>query len=299
MVRAVLAVVAIVTIFGASISAASDFGIDPAVTVVSEASLSLPTSAERAAAANERDIITVAPAAEREDARTNDADAQEIEQAATPDAETASTGQLESDVAELETGANDAAFDVPGAGAVDTLSIKGLGDASGQNELDGPSEEVLALVAKVEEKDRQILVLSEQLAYLRQAQLSDQLSGDGEVADTSALATKTRLTREENAAAMDLWRAGYILGGGQNLSAFENTILPCESGSQPNPDTAVGRTDDWGRAQINRPVWKNRFESLTGAEFEVGILNPTLNGYMAAHVEQEQGLSAWTCWRKR
>lgn len=97
------------------------------------------------------------------------------------------------------------------------------------------------------------------------------------------------------------WQAGYQLGGGQNLAAFENVILPCESGGSVTPFEAVSRTNDWGRAQINRPTWEPRFEALTGVEFTTGILDPTLNGYMAAVVEREHstGLSAWTCWRKR
>jgi len=148
-----------------------------------------------------------------------------------------------------------------------------------------PSDDVLELLVEIEERDRQIAALEEQLVFLRQAQLSE------------LHANQTSDAANEDA--MDQWRAGYTLGGGQNLPAFESTILPCESGTQPNPDVAVGRTDDWGRAQINRRTWKARFESLTGADFETGIVDPVLNGYMAAHVEQEQGLKAWTCWRKR
>lgn len=162
-----------------------------------------------------------------------------------------------------------------------------------------PSAEVLELVAQIEERDQQIAVLQEQLAFVRQSQLSSEAFATEQSNELSALAETGIISNEANAAAMDQWRSGYTLGGGSNLPAFENTILPCESGTQPNPDTAVGRTDDWGRAQINRPTWKNRFESLTGAEFETNITNPILNGFMAAHVEQEQGLSAWTCWRKR
>lgn len=164
-----------------------------------------------------------------------------------------------------------------------------------------PSEELLELVAELEARDEQIAALQEQLAVLRQEHLSNLIAADEAAASgsSSSFAAKTRITPEENAIAMEQWRSGYTLGGGQNLAAFENTILPCESGTQPNPDIAVGRTDDWGRSQINRPTWKTRFETLTGADFETHIVNPVLNGFMAAHVEQEQGLTAWTCWRKR
>lgn len=162
-----------------------------------------------------------------------------------------------------------------------------------------PSEEVLELVAEIEARDEQIAALEEQLAVLRQEELTRLVSADEAARGASSFAAHDRLTPDENATAMLQWQAGYELGGGQNFSAFVNTILPCESGTQPNPDIAVGRTDDWGRAQINRPTWKDRFETLTGVEFEQHIVNPVLNGYMAAHVEQEQGLSAWTCWRNR
>ena len=106
-------------------------------------------------------------------------------------------------------------------------------------------------------------------------------------------------TPTTEAQAQAAWDAGYTLGGGRNLSSFHNTIIPCESGGQPNRDSVVGFTDDWGRAQINRPVWSSTFRDLTGVAFEEGVVLPTLNGYMAAHIEQVQGLSAWTCWRNR
>jgi len=159
-----------------------------------------------------------------------------------------------------------------------------------------PSDDVLELLVEIEERDRQIAALEEQLVFLRQAQLSELHANQTTQLSNNA---NGRISDAANEDAMDQWRAGYTLGGGQNLPAFESTILPCESGTQPNPDVAVGRTDDWGRAQINRRTWKARFESLTGADFETGIVDPVLNGYMAAHVEQEQGLKAWTCWRKR
>jgi hypothetical protein len=164
---------------------------------------------------------------------------------------------------------------------------------------DGPSEEVLELVAQIEERDAHIAVLQEQLAYVRQAQLSTEALADQRSNEVLALESSGASLEQINAEGLGLWRAGYVLGGGKQLSSFERVILPCESGGQPSPDAAVGPTDDWGRAQINRPTWKKRFEALTGANFEENITDPVLNGFMAAHVEQEQGLSAWTCWRKR
>ena len=152
---------------------------------------------------------------------------------------------------------------------------------------------------ELEERDAEISTLADQVALLQQALIGFG-SQQEEVLDTAdAPEVLDRRSAEFQAQSMEQWRMGYAIGGGRNLSAFENTILPCESGTQPDPDLAVGRTDDWGRAQINRPVWKARFESLTGSTFEENITNPVLNGFMAAHVEQEQGLSAWTCWRLR
>ena len=175
-------------------------------------------------------------------------------------------------------------------------------DSNGPREIEGPSAEVLGLTEDLEESEQKVEVLEGQLSLLLQSQVATQLSIDAEAAEAaalgqSALVAEGRITDEQNEAALDLWRAGYTLGGGAELANFENIILPCESGNTPNPDTAVGRTDDWGRAQVNRPVWETRFESLTGFDFETGIVNPTLNGFMAAHIEQQQGLVAWTCWR--
>lgn len=103
-----------------------------------------------------------------------------------------------------------------------------------------------------------------------------------------------------------LWLAGYRFAGGKSEAQFISTILPCESGNaRPSEHTAVGRTDDWGRAQINRPVWSTRMERSFGIAFEAAALDPALNGIMAAIVEQEHqgvtgpGLEAWTCWRIR
>jgi len=163
---------------------------------------------------------------------------------------------------------------------------------------DDDSEAESGLGADIAERDDEIEALEQQIAFLQQA-----FNGlQSEVDETEALTAQNELAAASSAGANDSigkWRIGYSIGGGENLSSFENIILPCESGSQPDPDTAVGRTDDWGRAQINRPTWKNRFEDLTGVNFEENITDPILNGFMAAHVEQEQGLNAWTCWRRR
>ncbi len=143
------------------------------------------------------------------------------------------------------------------------------------------AEKVAAEVAAAEEANRQVA-------------LSGLSAGERAVLRSGELGSPST-----NAAAQAAWDEGYQIGGGRNLSAFHNTILPCESGSQPNPDTAVGRTDDWGRAQVNRPVWRTTFQDLTGQVFEEGIVQPVLNGYMAAYIENVQGLTAWTCWRNR
>lgn len=271
-IRVVLAISAIVAIFGASVGAAQQIDADPVnvVSAAATASLGVPSSADtsQAVTTTEAPVVTT----------------------------TTTTTSLPEQAAPTEAAPVVNAAET--AGGFGSFEVGGASDDGGQGALNGPSDEVLELIAKIEQRDQQIAVLSEQLAYLRQAQLLDQVAAD-HAATPSALTNNSRISPEQNAAAMDLWRAGYTLGGGKNLPAFENTILPCESGSQPNPDTAVGRTDDWGRSQINRPTWKKRFESLTGADFETNIVNPTLNGFMAAHVEQEQGLSAWTCWRKR
>lgn len=107
---------------------------------------------------------------------------------------------------------------------------------------------------------------------------------------------------EARVAAFDpqaLWDDGYTQEGGTSLSVFHSTILPCESGGEADPFTAVGPTDDWGRAQVNRPVWKSTFEALYGLDFETGIFDPWYNGRMAAYIEDVQGLTAWTCYRRR
>jgi len=157
-----------------------------------------------------------------------------------------------------------------------------------------------AAQAELDARDQQIQTLEEQVGLLQQALIGIGARVDDEAAQVAALGTGVdRQSAEFQADSVAQWNMGYAIGGGENLTAFINTILPCESGSQPDPDRAVGPTDDWGRAQINRPTWKERFETLTGANFEENISNPVLNGFIAAHVETEQGLSAWTCWRRR
>lgn len=165
--------------------------------------------------------------------------------------------------------------------------------------LDGPSSEVAELVLQLEERDQRIKALHEQLAFLQQAALSSEQQIDVHRDTFFDEQREVRFGEPFQERAMSEWRIGYVLGGGQNLRSFESIILPCESGGEPDPDEAVSSTDDWGRAQINRPTWSKRFTELTGARFEDQINHPILNGFMAAHVESEQGLNAWTCWRKR
>lgn len=93
------------------------------------------------------------------------------------------------------------------------------------------------------------------------------------------------------------WFAAYQAAGGRNTDIFRDIILPCESGGQPLPHIVVGPTDDWGRAQINRPTWKATFEDRYSVDFETNIVDPSLNGHFAAYIEQVQGLDAWTCYR--
>lgn len=162
-----------------------------------------------------------------------------------------------------------------------------------------PAPEVAELILQLEERDARIAVLHEQLIFLQQAALSSELQADAERDTFLEEQQDLRVTEQFQEQAMAEWRMGYSLAGGKNLRSFETIILPCESGGEADPDAAVGPTDDWGRAQINRPTWSVRFTELTGASFEENIGTPILNGYMAAHVESEQGLSAWTCWRKR
>jgi len=165
-------------------------------------------------------------------------------------------------------------------------------------------DDTSSLQRELADAEARIAVLEEQLARTRQSALlaEQRVSRQRETIVTMEQAENdfmSPLSVEYQERAMDAWRAGYRVGGGRNLTAFENVILPCESGGEVDPFAAIGRTDDWGRAQINRPTWRARFTELTGLTFEEWILDPTLNGYMAAMVEQEQGLRAWTCWRRR
>ncbi len=162
-----------------------------------------------------------------------------------------------------------------------------------------PSAEVTNLVLQLEQRDARIAVLHEQLVFLQQSALSSEQRAHTQQDTFLDEQVDLRTSGSFQAQAMADWRMGYTLAGGTNLQAFESIILPCESGGEADPDAAVGPTDDWGRAQINRPTWSARFTELTGASFEENIDEPILNGFMAAHVESEQGLSAWTCWRKR
>lgn len=160
---------------------------------------------------------------------------------------------------------------------------------------------IAALEAKLDEKDEQVAALQEQLAIARQASLER----EQRIANQRNTILTIRQIDRESQDIVDegyvKWAVGYRLGGGTNLRSFENVILPCESGGEPDPDVAIGPTDDWGRAQINRPTWSTRFEEVMGVDFETHILDPVFNGYMAAIVEQEhpRGLNAWTCWRRR
>lgn len=185
----------------------------------------------------------------------------------------------------------------------DVVSTVGSGGARAAGADVEPQDvtdpEVAELEGELDEREEQIDTLSDQVTLLQQALIGFGSQEDEELESVEAPEVLDRRSAEFQAQSIAQWQMGYAIGGGDNLDAFLNTILPCESGTQPDPDLAVGRTDDWGRAQINRPVWKQRFESLTGATFEENITNPVLNGFMAAHVEQEQGLSAWTCWRLR
>jgi len=193
--------------------------------------------------------------------------------------------------------------------AVLLVTFMGMGNSAAQdgepqlvvveNSPTSLAPEIDELVRQIEGRDSQIAVLQEQVAFLQQAALSSDLRADQHQDNLLQEQRELRFSQPHQTRSMNEWRIGYSLGGGQNVSAFESVILPCESGGEPDPDAAVGPTDDWGRAQINRPTWAVRFRELTGATFEDHIDKPILNGFMAAHVESEQGLSAWTCWRKR
>jgi len=151
------------------------------------------------------------------------------------------------------------------------------------------------------EKDAQIAVLIEQLGFARQAAIRTEERIDIQQDTILEFQEIERRNDDVEVDALEQWQIGYAIGGGENLRSFERVILPCESGGEDDPDAAIGPTDDWGRAQINRPTWSNRFEELTGVNFEDFSRQPLLNGYMAAKIEIEHpsGLNAWTCWRRR
>ena len=183
--------------------------------------------------------------------------------------------------------------------------VFGISRSSAQtSELATPRfDPTVELEIKLALAEAKIDALEEQLAISRQASLRSEHRIETQRATILGMqgARQRSATSLTTDSGFESWKAGYAIGGGRNLAAFENIILPCESGGEPNPDAAVGPTDDWGRAQINRPTWGARFEELTGASFEEHITDPALNGYMAAVVEQEhgRGLNAWTCWRRR
>lgn len=163
------------------------------------------------------------------------------------------------------------------------------------------AEDLASAESTINALERQ-LTLTKQTVRQKQSRIDAQRETIVDMRVTQTLVTQTLSASLATAdTGFDQWTLGYELGGGVNHSAFEHIILPCESGGEPDPDGAIGPTDDWGRAQINRPTWAARFEELTGLGFEAHILDPVLNGYMAAVVEQEHasGLNAWTCWRHR
>ena len=156
-----------------------------------------------------------------------------------------------------------------------------------------------AAEAEAEEAAAEAAALAEAEAQAAEAQARELALVGASAGERAAIRSAELGQPATEAQAQAAWDEGYAIGGGQNLSSFHNTILPCESGSQVNRDSVVGATDDWGRAQINRPVWRTTFADLTGIVFEEGVIQPVLNGYMAAYIEDVQGLTAWTCWRNR
>lgn len=115
---------------------------------------------------------------------------------------------------------------------------------------------------------------------------------------TTAALTTTAAPAAGSLAEQDqIWIDAYLAGGGRNLETFLNVILPCESGGDPNPHGAVSPTNDFGRGQVNRAVWRSTVEDRYGLPFEQAMTTPALNGDMSAYIEQVQGLTAWTCFR--
>ncbi|MGI9607912.1 MAG: hypothetical protein ACR2P0_17420, partial [Acidimicrobiales bacterium] len=108
------------------------------------------------------------------------------------------------------------------------------------------------LEAALAEANQRLIVLEEQLGFARQAALQSEQRVDSQRDTILTFQDSGRYSDGFQAVAIEEWRIGYTIGGGRNLAAFENVILPCESGGEQDPDAAIGRTDDWGRAQINR-----------------------------------------------
>lgn len=94
----------------------------------------------------------------------------------------------------------------------------------------------------------------------------------------------------------ELWETAYVNAGGKHLDVFDRTILPCESEFLKHPDAAIGYTHDYGRAQINRAVWKSDFEATHGVPWE-WVHDPHYNARQAARIERLQGLTAWVCYQ--
>ncbi len=184
----------------------------------------------------------------------------------------------------------------------EVLGISEQGVAPDSDPPEPAEVEPAVLVGEVPDIGTVMAQLEEQVVAVRAAQR--EAARAVELADLSPAQRAVLLADElgvatTEAEAQAAWDQGYALAGGSNLASFHSTILPCESGNQPNRDSVVGRTDDWGRAQINRPVWRTTFESMTGLTFEENIIRPALNGFMAGYIENVQGLTAWTCWRNR
>lgn len=184
--------------------------------------------------------------------------------------------------------------------AVTILGTSGLSAQKAAPTQERP-DQIAELTEQLADRDAKIAALTEQLGVARQAAIRTEDRIDIQQDTILEFQEIKRRNDDVEVDAFEQWRVGYAIGGGQNLRAFERVILPCESGGEDDPDAAIGPTDDWGRAQINRPTWSDRFEELTGASFEELVRQPLLNGYMAARVEVEHssGLNAWTCWRRR
>lgn len=327
-IRVTLATLAVGVIFGASVSAASVSEVEVAGDIsleIGAAALAAPVDvapefdpAEPAPEAStvEPDAVDLSAladvnaAARLEAVRTDSGDlqSQSNEDGATAD----SDALIGSAVIDNDASAASIA-DALGLGRnqeVDVLAVEDSGSSD-----NGASVEVLSntlttsnesadridIDSFLQDRDTAVAELEAQALAVRQAQAAAEAEqvASLSVGEQAVVLAAELGTANSEGEAQAAWDVGYALGGGSSLSAFHNTILPCESGSQANRDSVVGATDDWGRAQVNRPVWRTTFESLTGVSFEENIIHPTLNGYMAAYIEEVQGLTAWTCWRNR